>query len=99
MPEIQIPEDLTHDCDNCQGLCCVVPQHNRGDGFPIFRNKPMNTPCRNLEMDPDSQTELYKCRIHAELEDKNWHTCDGYSCFGAGQTVSKFFNELGVIGP
>lgn len=96
MSEIQIPDDLTHDCDNCQGLCCVALAHRPESGFPILNPKPAALPCQNLETDPTSKVGLYKCKIHAALDDKGWGTCPNYTCFGAGQTISKFFQELGV---
>lgn len=96
MPEIQIPENLEHDCGNCQGLCCVALHHRPEDNFPILNTKPGGEACHNLETNPADQTKLFRCRIHESLKEKGWTTCDNFTCFGAGQAVSKFFSELGI---
>lgn len=96
MNEIQIPENLEPDCDNCQGLCCVAPRHNIEDGFPIDEDKQMGHPCQHLELDPANIQGLYKCQIHANLKQLGWKTCAGYTCHGAGQAVSAFFEEMGI---
>lgn len=96
MSEIQIPEKLEPDCNNCQGLCCVAPRHSIEDGFPLHEDKRMGEPCQHLEMDPSSIQGLYKCQIHNNLRRLGWKTCAGYTCHGAGQSVSAFFEGMGI---
>lgn len=96
MNEIQIPEKLEADCGKCQGLCCVAPRHNIEDGFPLDEDKRMGDPCPHLELDPTNIQGLYKCQIHNNLRRLGWKTCAGYTCHGAGQAVSAFFEEMGI---
>lgn len=96
MPEIRIPDELEPDCGNCQGLCCMAMAHRKEGGFPIEQDKPGNVPCHNLETNPADFTNLYKCRIHETLDQEDWTTCTEFTCLGAGQAISTFFNELGI---
>ena len=96
MSEIQIPDSLTHDCDNCQGLCCVANKHVPEDGFPLSEAKPVGIPCRNLETSTTAIKGMYKCRIHATLANRGWTGCENFTCHGAGQTLTKFFEEIGI---
>lgn len=96
MPEINIPDRLSHDCNECMGLCCMAHVHRPQDGFPILQNKPAGVPCENLVTQADDERGLYKCKIHDALAANGWQTCAEFTCYGAGQTVSKLFKELGV---
>lgn len=96
MPELKIPEDLINDCDNCQGLCCVANKHVAEDGFPIHEDKPVGIPCRNLEVNPSNIIGEFNCRIHDNLERKGWIVCSNFTCHGAGQTVTAFFEEMSI---
>lgn len=95
--EIQIPDDLTQDCENCQGLCCVANSHKTEDGFPIDEDKPIGIPCSHLELDPATLQGLHKCQIHRQLGRLGWNTCMNFTCNGAGQAVTDFFKEIGVV--
>lgn len=95
MDSLKIPErsrDLVHDCENCQALCCVCLKLN-SEKFPILKDKQAGTPCQNLDLVADSQN-LFKCKIYDQLKN-DWQICAGYSCYGAGQEVSRFFATLG----
>ncbi|NJP48718.1 pentapeptide repeat-containing protein [Streptomyces sp. SBST2-5] len=72
--------DLSGDCAQCFGLCCVALPFARSSGFAA--DKPAGTPCRNLEKD-------HRCRIHARLRQEGYGGCTVYDCFGAGQKVSQ----------
>jgi len=93
MDSLQIPEsgELVHDCENCQALCCVYLKLD-ANKFPILQDKKAGTPCQNLDLVADSQN-LFKCKIHDQLK-ADWKICAGYSCYGAGQEVSRFFSRL-----
>lgn len=97
MSEIQIPNDLTPDCNNCQGLCCVANMHAADEGFPIEFDKPVGIPCEHLELDPATIQGLHKCKIHSQLGRLGWNTCMNFTCNGAGQVVTDFFKEMGVV--
>jgi hypothetical protein len=97
MPEILIPDQLTHDCDNCQGLCCVANLHKIEDGFPIDEDKTIGIPCEHLELDPTTLTGIHKCKIHHQLGKLGWNICKNFTCNGAGQAVTDFFKEMGVV--
>ncbi|GAA1416744.1 pentapeptide repeat-containing protein [Streptomyces thermospinosisporus] len=72
--------DLSGDCAQCFGLCCVALPFARSAGFAA--DKPAGTPCRNLQED-------HRCRIHARLRQEGYSGCTVYDCFGAGQKVSQ----------
>lgn len=96
MSEIKISDDLTPDCNNCQGLCCIANKHNAEDGFPISVDKPAGLPCMHLEFDPENLATLFQCKIHASLKRLGWKVCASFSCHGAGQATTAFFEEMGV---
>ena len=96
MPELKIPDQLEPDCDNCQGMCCMAMAHRVVDGFPLEEDKPNGVPCLNLETNPLNVESLYKCRIYETRAHEGWRQCESFSCYGAGQTISQFFKELGV---
>lgn len=94
MDSLKIPDDgrdLIHDCENCEALCCASLKLD-SKLFPILEDKPAGVPCYNLEV--RITQNIFKCKIHDQLKD-NWKICAGYSCYGAGQEVSRFFSELG----
>jgi uncharacterized protein YjbI with pentapeptide repeats len=77
-----VPEtaNLRADCENCFGLCCVVPAFAASADFAI--SKPAGQACPNLGEDS-------RCGIHDRLRLKGFAGCTVYDCFGAGQKVSQ----------
>jgi uncharacterized protein YjbI with pentapeptide repeats len=73
-------DDLTADCANCFGLCCVGPAFAASADFAI--NKPAGTPCPSLRTD-------FACGIHDRLRPAGFAGCTVYDCFGAGQKVAQ----------
>ncbi|WET83029.1 pentapeptide repeat-containing protein [Amycolatopsis sp. QT-25] len=71
---------LRADCENCFGLCCVVPAFAASADFAI--TKPAGRACPNLGEDS-------RCGIHDKLRGKGFTGCTVYDCFGAGQKVSQ----------
>lgn len=83
-------KEMSSDCENCSGLCCVALCYRKSDGFP--GNKPVGRPCEYLTPD-------FKCRIHNKLSDMNMKGCLNYECLGAGQKVSNIiFNRQNWAG-
>jgi uncharacterized protein YjbI with pentapeptide repeats len=72
--------DLRPDCSRCAGLCCVAPAFAKSSDFAI--NKPPGRPCPNLGDD-------FRCGIHEHLEERGFHGCRVFDCFGAGQRVTQ----------
>ena len=64
--------------------------------FPIHGRKPIGVPCVHLEVGEDGPVEQHQCKIHERLMATGWNVCAGYDCFGAGQMVSSFFEEMGI---
>ena len=71
---------LTADCANCFGLCCVAPAFAKSADFAI--DKRAGQPCPNLKSD-------FGCRIHETLRPQGFPGCTSYDCFGAGQHVAQ----------
>ncbi|WP_075980588.1 pentapeptide repeat-containing protein [Bacillus massilinigeriensis] len=71
---------LSPDCENCFGLCCVALPYAKSADFAF--NKDGGSPCRNLQSN-------YRCSIHENLREKGFRGCTVYDCFGAGQKVSQ----------
>ncbi|RPE71174.1 hypothetical protein EDD53_0288 [Pacificibacter maritimus] len=76
---MDIPQ-LTSDCSQCAGLCCIGLSFQQGDDFAI--DKPSGTPCPNLD-------QSHRCKIHADLKDKGFEGCIKFDCAGAGQRVTQ----------
>lgn len=72
--------ELQADCSRCAGLCCVAPAFAKSSDFAI--NKPAGRPCPNLADD-------FRCGIHAHLEERGFHGCVVFDCFGAGQRITQ----------
>jgi hypothetical protein len=72
--------DLTADCGNCAGLCCVLPAFAASADFAI--DKPAGTPCLHLLTDD-------RCGIHDRLRDRGFPGCVVFDCLGAGQRVTR----------
>ncbi|KJJ42324.1 hypothetical protein UM89_07320 [Bacillus subtilis] len=72
--------DLSADCQQCFGLCCVALPYAKSADFAF--DKDGGTPCRNLQSN-------YQCSIHKNLREKGFRGCSAYECFGAGQKVSQ----------
>jgi len=72
--------NLSAECEQCAALCCVAPAFARSADFAI--DKPAGTPCRNLLAD-------FRCGIHDRLDDRGFHGCVVFDCFGAGQHVTQ----------
>jgi len=68
------------DCNECCGLCCVVPPQLEVQGFPV--DKPAEVPCSHLDADQ-------RCSIHATRKSHGFAACIGFDCFGAGQFVTQ----------
>jgi uncharacterized protein YjbI with pentapeptide repeats len=71
---------LVADCENCFGLCCVVPAFSASADFAI--DKAPGVACPNLAAD-------FRCSIHPRLRQEGFAGCTVYDCFGAGQQVSQ----------
>ncbi|RPK03207.1 hypothetical protein BSBH6_02677 [Bacillus subtilis] len=76
--------DLSADCQQCFGLCCVALPYAKSADFAF--DKDGGTPCRNLQSN-------YQCSIHKNLREKGFRGCSAYECFGAGQKVSQITYE------
>lgn len=72
--------ELTADCANCFGLCCVALPFVRSADFAV--DKDAGQPCRNLDAD-------HRCGIHGQLRERGFGGCAAFDCFGAGQRVSQ----------
>ena len=77
---------LEADCASCVGLCCVAPAFAKSSDFAI--NKAAGQACPNLGAD-------FRCGIHERLEDKGFHGCVVFDCFGAGQRISQEIFKAG----
>ena len=73
-------QELSADCKNCFGLCCVALSFSSSEGFP--NNKAAGKPCSNLQDD-------FRCSVHDSLHENGLKGCIAYDCFGAGQKVSQ----------
>jgi len=73
-------KDLSADCENCFGLCCVALPYMKSADFAY--DKDSGIPCGNLQSD-------YRCSIHKNLRSNGFRGCTVYECFGAGQKVSQ----------
>lgn len=73
-------EELSIDCKNCSGLCCVALYCSKSEGFPA--DKVSGKPCQNLMQD-------FRCSIHEDLVQSKMKGCLAYDCFGAGQKVTQ----------
>ncbi|GIM92589.1 pentapeptide repeat-containing protein [Paractinoplanes toevensis] len=71
---------LEADCANCAGLCCIVPAFVKSSDFAI--TKEAGKPCPNLGSD-------FLCGIHERLDQKGFHGCVVFDCFGAGQRITQ----------
>ncbi len=74
------PADLTADCANCFGLCCVALPFAKSADFAV--RKDAGRPCSHLRTD-------FRCGIHARLRQEGFNGCTVFDCFGAGQQVSQ----------
>lgn len=72
--------NLSADCDNCFGLCCVALYFSASEGFPI--DKEAGQPCLNLLPD-------FRCCVHKSLSERGLKGCLAFDCFGAGQKVAQ----------
>ena len=72
--------ELRADCTRCAGLCCVAPAFAKSSDFAI--DKPAGRPCPNLADD-------FRCGIHEHLEERGFHGCVVFDCFGAGQRITQ----------
>ncbi|SCY56358.1 pentapeptide repeat-containing protein [Alkaliphilus peptidifermentans] len=73
--------NLTADCENCFGLCCVALCFPASEGFPIDKNA--GQPCPNLQAD-------FRCCIYKSLNEQGLKGCTAFDCFGAGQKVCQY---------
>ncbi|MFX3624972.1 MAG: pentapeptide repeat-containing protein [Ectobacillus sp.] len=75
-----ILNQLSADCEQCFGLCCVALPYAKSADFAF--DKAGGIPCKHLQGD-------YRCSIHKDLRTKGFRGCTVYECFGAGQKVSQ----------
>lgn len=71
--------DLTADCDQCVGLCCIAYPFIDLDKFAY--EKPSDTPCRHLG--PQGGCDIYERRA-----ENGFAGCSVFECYGAGQRIS-----------
>ncbi|GAA0541186.1 pentapeptide repeat-containing protein [Paractinoplanes ferrugineus] len=71
---------LQADCASCAGLCCVVPAFVKSSDFAI--TKAAGRACPNL-------SDRFRCTIHEKLDEKGFHGCVVFDCFGAGQRITQ----------
>jgi uncharacterized protein YjbI with pentapeptide repeats len=74
--------NLTADCANCFGLCCVAHGFRASESFAL--DKLPGKPCPNLLAD-------FGCGIYRTLRPKGFSGCTAYTCYGAGQKVAQDF--------
>ncbi|MFC4565708.1 pentapeptide repeat-containing protein [Nocardiopsis mangrovi] len=72
--------ELSGDCAECFGLCCVALPFAASAGFAV--DKDAGSPCHNLRPD-------FGCGVHARLRQEGFSGCTVYDCFGAGQKVAQ----------
>jgi hypothetical protein len=75
---------LQHDCAACSALCCVMLPFDADQGFGF--DKEAGTPCKHLQPD-------FLCGIHGRLHEAGFRGCTHYTCYGAGQRVTRLFGE------
>ena len=75
---------LKPDCAACDALCCIAPKFEA----PNY-HKPVAVPCRNLK------TPSLKCEIYDSREALGFIFCLNFDCHGAGQAVTKLFQNIG----
>lgn len=83
-----LKSNLSINCKECSGLCCVALYFSKLDGFP--ENKKAGKPCINLN------NSNYTCEVYAQLESKHLKGCLAYDCFGAGQKVTQESKSKGT---
>lgn len=66
-------------CGDCAALCCMAFAFEAGDRFPDA--KPRGVPCRHLSG--------HRCGIYGERAARGFHGCASFTCFGAGQAVTR----------
>jgi pentapeptide repeat protein len=71
---------LEADCSRCAALCCVAPAFAKSSDFAI--DKAPGRPCPHLGDD-------FLCTIHERLDDRGFHGCVVFDCFGAGQRITQ----------
>ena len=81
----QLKRQMTIDCENCCGLCCVALYCARSEGFPA--DKPAGVPCQHLQRD-------FRCAIHQKLAQKKYTGCMAFDCMGAGQRATALAGGL-----
>lgn len=72
--------ELSADCENCFGLCCVALPFGASADFSVDKEK--GRPCPNLQSE-------FRCGIHQSLRQRGFKGCTVFECFGAGQKVSQ----------
>lgn len=72
------PSEYRPRCETCAALCCMAPDFVPGARFP--EEKPARTPCRHLEG--------RACGIYRAREERGYHGCIAFTCYGAGQAVT-----------
>jgi uncharacterized protein YjbI with pentapeptide repeats len=73
-------DQLSADCANCVGLCCVALAFAKSADFAF--EKDAGEECVNLQQD-------FRCGIHPQLRERGFKGCTVFDCFGAGQKVTQ----------
>lgn len=73
-------DQLSADCANCVGLCCVALAFAKSADFAF--EKDAGEECVNLQHD-------FRCGIHPQLRERGFKGCTVFDCFGAGQKVTQ----------
>lgn len=73
--------EFTPNCNKCRGLCCV----GLALEWPNYK-KPAGVPCKHLD-------ENFRCSKWDVLEEEGFFACRGFSCYGAGQAVTRLIDE------
>jgi hypothetical protein len=79
-------KDSSPACRQCAGLCCTVLTIHKSGEFSM--DKPGGVACHNLTTD-------HACRVFGQLFDLGLSGCRSWSCFGAGQSITKRHLENG----
>lgn len=82
-------------CEECAGLCCVVPEIVATAEW--VGEKAKNRVCEYLDMDASGIG--HACSIYAERRRKGYDACVRYRCYGSGSAVSRAASRNGWILP
>jgi hypothetical protein len=72
--------DLVPDCGRCAALCCVATHFDASEDFALTKGAGIRCPML---------TKDHRCDIHSELIERGFSGCAIYSCYGAGQRITR----------